>query len=77
MSGGSHDYAYKKLKDIADSFYLEPEKDSHIASRKKVAQILNYMVDILHDIEWIDSADYGAESWGMIEQQLDKINIRE
>ena len=51
MSGGSHDYAYEKLNDIADSFYTEPQQDDHLEARKKVAKILKFMGDICHDIE--------------------------
>ena len=72
MSGGSHDYAYQKLRDIADSFYTE---QSHLDARKKVSKILHLMEDICHDIEWIDSGDYGEEDWKKVEEDLAKIKI--
>lgn len=75
MSGGSHDYAYSKLDDIADSFYMEPEKDEYIKLRKKVADILRHMSKICHDIEWIDSCDYGQEDWKEVEKMLNQITL--
>jgi hypothetical protein len=76
MSGGSHDYAYSKLNDIADSFYKKPERDKHRESRKKVAKILNLMADICHDIEWIDSCDYGEDDWIGVEKKLNNIILK-
>lgn len=76
MSGGSHDYAYSKLEEIADSFYVEPEKDSHLKCRRKVADILRLMSKICHDIEWIDSGDYGEDDWDEVEKMLDKITLK-
>jgi len=75
MSGGSHDYAYTKLNDIASSFYEEPQQDKHLETRKKVAKILNFMAEICHDIEWIDSGDYGEEDWQKVENELRRIFI--
>ncbi len=72
MSGGSHDYAYLKLNEVADSFYYER---GHEEARKKVAEILRLMSDICHDIEWIDSGDYGDEDWKDIEEKLARINL--
>lgn len=75
MSGGSHDYAYFKLEEIADSFYIEPEKQSYIDCRKKVAEILKHMSKICHDIEWIDSGDYGEDDWVEVIEKLDQITL--
>lgn len=73
MSGGSHDYAYNKLEDIAESFdVVEP---SYKGERKKVAKILRLMSKICHDIEWIDSGDYGDEDWVKVIEMLDKITL--
>jgi hypothetical protein len=75
MSGGSHDYAYSKLNEIAESFY--PTPSDHLEERKKVAKILKLVAEICHDIEWIDSGDYGNEDWKIVEENLLKINIEE
>ncbi len=75
MSGGSHDYAYTKLVDIADSFYVKPQHDIHLESRKKVAEILRLMSEICYDIEWIDSGDYGEDDWKKVEEMLNGISI--
>lgn len=75
MSGGSHDYAYTKLNDVADSFDVRREKVEHTEARKKVADILRYMSDICYDIEWIDSGDYGEDDWPKVLEMLSKINI--
>jgi len=53
MSGGSYDYFYSKLDDIADRIDLKnPERKAFVKHLKKV-------VKALHDIEWVDSYDYG------------------
>ena len=75
MSGGSHDYAFRKLEDIAESFYQPPEKISHIEYRKKVYDILKIVSKACHTIEWIDSGDCGEEDWKDVKKALDKIQI--
>lgn len=75
MSGGSHDYAYRKLDDVADSFDISREKIEHVEARKKVADILRHMSKICYCIEWIDSADYGEDDWKKVLEMLSKINI--
>lgn len=75
MSGGSHDYAYIKLVDVADSFYQEPEKIEHIELRKKLRDILTLCSKVAHDIEWIDSGDYGEDSWEEVKKDLDRVQI--
>lgn len=77
MSGGSHDYAYQKLQAIAESFYVEPEKITYLECRKKVSKILKHMSKICHDIEWIDSCDYGEDDWANVIEMLDKITLDE
>ena len=71
MSGGSHDHAYLKLNEIAKEFF--PEPIDHLESRKKVADILERVSVICHDIEWIDSGDYGEEDWLEVDKMLDTI----
>ena len=70
MSGGSHDYAYQKLNDIAESFYPD---DNHEKERKKVADILRLLSKICHDIEWIDSCDLSQDGWDGVKKMLDRI----
>ena len=56
MSGGSYDYFYAKLDDLADSIRLiNPERKAFVKHLKKV-------VKALHDIEWVDSFDYGINA---------------
>lgn len=76
MSGGSHDYAYLKLENIADSFWVEPKPIEQEMARKKVAIILKYISKVCHDIEWIDSGDYGEEDWKKVIENLSRIEIK-
>lgn len=76
MSGGSHDYAYRKLENIAESFYQAPEKIEHLELRKKVHDILQIVAKACHIIEWIDSGDYGESEWAEVKKELDKITIK-
>jgi hypothetical protein len=56
MSGGSYDYFYTKLDDMARSIRLiNPERKAFVKHLKKV-------VKALHDIEWVDSCDYGVNA---------------
>ena len=55
MSGGSYDYFYSKLDDMVDTIQLKnPERKAFVKHLKKV-------VKALHDIEWVDSCDYGTD----------------
>lgn len=76
MSGGSHDYAYTKLNDIADSFDVNREKIEYIEARQKVADILRFMGKICYDIEWIDSGDYGESDWPKVIEMLNQIELK-
>jgi hypothetical protein len=51
MSGGSMDYLYSKVEDA--SFR------THTPERKAFAAHLVKVANALHDIEWVDSNDYG------------------
>lgn len=73
MSGGSHDYAFQKLEDIEESFRVY--EIGHKEERNKLADILKLVAKIAHDIEWIDSSDYGEDDWKSIKENLDKITI--
>lgn len=52
MSGGSYDYFCFKVENIAEQIGGTPQRDAFAAHLKKVAKAL-------HDIEWVDSCDYG------------------
>ena len=52
MSGGSWDYAYVRLEEIADR--LEKARDP---LRRAFGARLQKCAEALHDIEWVDSAD--------------------
>jgi hypothetical protein len=52
MSGGSMNYLYSKLLHCADFLVNTPEREAFANHLKLVAQAL-------HDIEWVDSGDYG------------------
>ena len=52
MSGGSMNYLYAKVLHCADFPLDTPEREAFAKHLKLVAQAL-------HDIEWVDSGDYG------------------
>jgi hypothetical protein len=52
MSGGSMNHLYSKLKYEANFRLDTPE-------RRAFAKHLELVIKALHDIEWVDSADYG------------------
>lgn len=74
MSGGSHNYAYVKLQEIAESFQPYRKQD-HFQERGKFADILEICAKIAHDIEWIDSGDYGPEKWQELIKKLNQLNL--
>lgn len=67
MSGGSYDYAFQKLEDLAGS--IVKRRDNKI-TRLRVSKLLKELADICHDIEWIDSGDYGDDDWVNVEGKL-------
>ena len=54
MSGGSWDYVYRRIQDAADglSFSKDP-------LRRAFGEHLKLVATAMHDIEWVDSCDYG------------------
>lgn len=52
MSGGSMNYLYRQLED-------EAPFDICSAERMAFAAHLRLVAKALHDIEWVDSGDYG------------------
>lgn len=55
MSGGSYDYACFKVEEMANSL-CHTEKDPRRAAFR---QLLRLVADAMHDVEWVDSCDYG------------------
>jgi len=53
MSGGSYDYVYHKIADIT----IEKTRDNK--RRLLFQNLLKLVADAMHDIEWVDSCDYG------------------
>jgi hypothetical protein len=53
MSGGSYDYAYSKVQDMAER--LAESKDP---LRRAFADHLKLVADAMQNIEWVDSGDY-------------------
>jgi hypothetical protein len=53
MSGGSMDYFFGRVRDVADSM------DTASPLRRAFVAHLMLVSQALHDIEWVDSCDYG------------------
>jgi len=90
MSGGSYDYAYHGVADMADALehrdakwadgpaggqvydhagrrMLSVEESAPILARARerrawFAKLLRKVAKAMHDIEWVDSSDYGPGS---------------
>jgi len=53
MSGGHYDYIYHKINDITlENVATNPK-------RKAFQDLLRLVAIAMHDIEWVDSGDYG------------------
>ena len=57
MSGGSYDYLYHKVEEVADQ--LDGDRSP---LRRAFAEHLHKVAKALHDIEWVDSGDYGPRA---------------
>lgn len=56
MSGGSHDYIHFKINEFANEIlHFVPNDPKRIAFSK----LLKLISKAAHDIEWVDSCDYG------------------
>ena len=53
MSGGHYGFAYGRLQDIT------LERCQTDKRRRLMNVLIRLMADALHDIEWVDSGDYG------------------
>lgn len=68
MSGGSWDYAYSKFDDVADQLV-----ESKNPLRKALGLQIRLIAKAMHDIEWVDSCDYGqGDDRAAIEAALGK-----
>ena len=55
MSGGSYDYLYQRVTDMAHTM-----QHSDRPLRKAFGVHLLLIASAMHDVEWVDSADYGS-----------------
>lgn len=55
MSGGSWDYVFSKFEDVAGSLQADGR-----AERRALGRLVLKVAKAMHDIEWVDSGDYGA-----------------
>ena len=63
MSGGSMDYAYAKLRIVAEELEASAGEGNHPDLRREVASYIERAVEVVRAIEWSDSADTGPEDW--------------
>ena len=56
MSGGSWNYEFGRVQDLAERLCQEPD-----IRRRRLGHLLHLVAKALHDIEWVDSADYGPD----------------
>ena len=64
MSGGSYNYAYHTIDELSASVRenaseLEGGEGPAYKLRLEFADLLEKVRDAAHDIEWVDSGDYG------------------
>lgn len=52
MSGGSMNYAFRHLEDMAD--YVED---------REIKDLLNDLSNLMHDLEWWQSGDYSSSDY--------------
>jgi hypothetical protein len=70
MSGGSYDYAYQRVRDVADEIEeRHPEEAKHLA----FAAHLRLVATAMRAIEWVDSCDYGP---GDDHEAIDAVLVR-
>lgn len=55
MSGGSYDYLYYKIEDAGRQL-VRAEQPEY---RRAFGQLLLKCAAAMHDVEWVDSSDYG------------------
>ena len=55
MSGGSYNYAYERVAEMAEELW-HTDTDP---LRRKFRDHLRLVAKAMHDVEWVDSCDYG------------------
>jgi len=89
MSGGSYDYKFSSLEDLAQDLenYSENRSTQEIdkpyfkqinqyqPTRNRLAKALRKLAVQCRDAEWIDSGDTGEEGWKKIDKFLTKHNF--
>lgn len=74
MSGGSYDYAYVRVQDMAESL---SGKDSN-PRRRAFAKLLLKVSHAMKAIEWVDSCDWSAgDENGPIDECLKRADVFE
>lgn len=58
MSGGSYDYFYSRVEDVAHS--IRPGRGGNEPLRAAFREHLLKVANALHAIEWVDSCDWGS-----------------
>jgi hypothetical protein len=56
MSGGSYNYVYIRIQELAQDISIRAKTPE----RKAFARLLLKVSKAAHDIEWVDSGDYGS-----------------
>jgi hypothetical protein len=59
MSGGSYDYAFSQLHDLASAIRSHAGASTDRELRLAFADLLDRCAKAAHAIEWVDSCDYG------------------
>ncbi len=71
MSGGSFQYLYSKIEDAAQTLSADQNP-----TRKAFGKHLYLIAEAMHDIEWVDSCDYGpGDEMNAIMKCIDKQDI--
>ena len=66
MSGGSYDYICLRIKDLEN----EIRNQGSDPRRAAFAKLMGLVGEAMHDIEWVDSGDYGP---GDEHKSIDKV----
>ena len=66
MSGGSYDYICYKIKELKSEIRGQESNPR----RKAFAELMELVGNAMHDIEWVDSCDYGV---GDENESIDKV----
>lgn len=64
MSGGSYDYAYERIQNLADEVDRRTRADQPDADlRQAFAAHLRSVADVAYELEWFDSRDRDGAEW--------------